>query len=307
MRNWLVNVGVGCLVALGACGEQAVDGNYGGEALFSFGGTVRLEASALESDATGELRVAVFWARANGAGGSLFSAVGAVEQSVDAATSFPARFTLTLRRPPDAALIGRSPDVQGAYALAMVLVYLDQNGDVRWDRGSEPLVGAAADAFLLYAPDGLSSGRFGTLGKGFHLLASVNGAQCTGGATLLADPSALQITVSGSYPEAALLDLDCDGSSEEWSGTCPPLASIHASCRDQDGDGIIDTTAAGAEICATCDYLLWDEGADDVDCDAWRDGCEGLTDDDECERAARQCHDDHRGSDHPEDDPPPER
>jgi hypothetical protein len=277
-------------MALGGCGELAVGGDYQGEALYSFSGTVRLEASALASDATGELRVAVFWARTDANAGSLFSAVGAVEQDVAATTSFPARFTLTLRKTPDATLIGTSPDVSGAYAVAMVLVYLDQDGDVRWDRGSEPLVGAAAGAFLLYAPDGLGGGRFGALAPGFHLLTSAAGAECQAGATVAADTSALAITVYGSYPEQALLDLDCDGLSEEWSGTCPDLATVFESCRDDDGDGII---GGDSGVCETCEYLLWHDGAADSECEEWREQCEHLTDNEECERAARQCRDGH--------------
>jgi len=284
--------------ALGACGQRAVDGDYQGEALYSFGGTVQLEASALASDATGDLRVALFWARGSAAAGSLFSAVGAVEQNVDATTSFPARFTLTLRRPPDPALIGTSPDVSGAYGVAMVLVYLDQDGDVRWDRGSEPLVGAAEGAILVYAPDGLVGGRFGELAAGFHLLlVGKVEDECQGGLAVPADPGTLAITVSGSYPEQALLDINCDGLFEEWSGTCPDLATVFEDCRDADGDGLIDNP--DQSVCATCDYLLWDDGAEDADCETWRETCEDITDDEECDRAAEQCRDEPHQDDQP--------
>lgn len=264
------------MVMLASCGELAVDADYRGEALFTFGGTVRLEPSALESEATGELQVAVFWALPSG--GALFSTVGAVEQQVDATTSFPARFALTLHAPPDDALLATTGDVAGDYAVAMVLVYLDQDGDARWDRETEPLVGAASETFLVYAPDGLAGGRFGALAPGFHLLRA-NREACVGG-SVEADVDAVQLTVSGGYPK--LLDVDCDGRPNEWTGTCPDLSVVYDECRDGE---------VGGDVCATCDGLLWSDD-DAIDCDAWRRECERVTDDEECRRAADRCKDD---------------
>lgn len=269
--------GLLAFVLFASCGELAVDGDYRGEALFTFGGTVRLEPSALESEATGELQVAVFWALPSG--GALFSTVGAVEQQVDATTSFPARFALTLHRPPEAALVATTPDVSGAYAVAMVLVYLDQDGDARWDRETEPLVGAASDTFLVYAPDGLTGGRFGVLATGFHLLRADREA-CVGG-SVEADVDAVQLTVSGTYPK--LLDVDCDGRPNEWTGTCPDLSAVYEECRGEDDEG--------GDVCETCEGLLWSDD-DTIDCDEWRRECERVTNDEECRRAADRCKDD---------------
>ncbi|MFO0744532.1 MAG: hypothetical protein U1F43_02525 [Myxococcota bacterium] len=298
-------LGLGAGLGVAACGEQAVGGDYQGEALVAIEGTLALSGAGT-SGASGELRAALFWARPGGASadGKLFDSVTAVEQEVGAASTFPARYALTVHRPPPDALITTAADVTGRYATAMVLVYLDVDGNKAWDRASEPLVGSARDTVVLFAPDGLTGGRFGVLGKGFHLLrASGASSGVTCGASLAeADPSTVPIVVDMRFPGKALGDLDCDGVIDEWSGTCPALSDVWEECREtgeHDEDG----------LCSACEGLLWDESPSTEQCDAWLAACEQLTaDSHECEEAREHCQGDAAEPCEPNDDdcvPPP--
>ena len=273
MRGLLLSLAV----LMVSCGQMAVDGHYRGEPLFAIRGTVSVTAT--RSDLSGELRVALFWARPGSAGGAPLDAVTAVEQEVGTASSFPARVALTVHERPGAELIATAPDVQGTFALGMLLVYLDVDGDGRWDRGLEELVGAAPDAVVVYAPAGLTGGRYGTLAAGFHLLARAPGAVCDA-PLASAEASEVPIVVDMRFPAAALGDIDCDGGAEEWSGTCPSPATVWSMCRNN---------ATPDALCSTCEPLLWAEGSPDVSCDSWLGSCAGFTSDDECEEAWEQC------------------
>lgn len=281
-RVWIGALLAVVVHAVSACGQLAVDGDYLGEPLFEIAGTVTLDAGAMPTGARGELRVALFWARpanASSAGDTLDS-VTAVEQDVGAASSFPARYTLTVHEPPPASLVGTAADVKGAFGLAMLLVYLDVDADGRWDRGSEDLVGAATDTAVLYAPDGLEGGRFGVLAPGFHAVRSAIGAPACGGNMQATAADNVPIVVDMSFPAYALGDLDCDGVVVEWSGTCPSPATILALCRDD---------RAESTMCETCEDLLWEAGSSDSRCDEWLASCEGFTSTHECEEAWEHC------------------
>ena len=271
----------GC--AVGACGDAAVDGEYRGEALFTLSGAVATEFGAVTTTDAGELRAALFWARPSGAAdASLFESVTAVEQELGAASAFPARYTLTIRRPPPASLLGTSTEVEGRFAIALVLVYLDLDGDARWNHATESLVGSAAGAFILYAPDGLTGGRYGVVRPGFHLLAAAVDGQPCQGMPVQANADNLSILVDMRYPGHALADLDCDGHSDEWSGACPRLEHVVQECRGSEG-------VRDPEMCAACDGLLWPVGADASACNTWLASCEHIAEPHECEEAVRHC------------------
>ena len=85
------------------CGDAAVDGNFRGDALFTLTGKVALDLGAVATTDSGELRAALFWAKPTGSpDAAIFDSVTAVEQELGAASTFPARYTLTIRRPPPA-------------------------------------------------------------------------------------------------------------------------------------------------------------------------------------------------------------
>jgi hypothetical protein len=276
---------LGCLLAtsVAACGDAAVDGEYRGEALFTLTGKVALDLGAVTTTDSGELRAALFWAKPSGsADADIFDSVTSVEQELGAASTFPARYTLTIRRPPPASLIGTAADVHGRFAVALVLVYLDLNGDARWDHATESLVGSAPDSFVLYAPEGLSGGRYGPVRPGFHLLVeAVEGHPCEN-APLQGDAQNLLLIVDMRYPGHALADINCDGGSTEWTGACPTLDHIAGECR-------APVAVSEPEMCAACDGLLWPLGADRAACDAWRASCTHIADAHECEEAWEKC------------------
>ena len=289
------------LATTASCGDLAVDGHYLGESLLEIEGTVTLDARDVPAGATGDLRVALFWARptaGDAATGNLDS-VTAVEQDVGAASTFPARYTLTVHEPPPDELIGTLDDVSGEFAIAMLLVYLDTNGDGSWDRGVEDLVGAATDAIVLYTPDGLTGGRYGTLAPGFHVLRTTSGPVSCEATLTGADASEVPIVVDMRFPAAALGDLDCDGVAQEWSGACPAPSTILALCRDNPSPSV---------MCETCEDLLWDDGSPDSRCDEWLAACDQFANSHECHEAWEHCRDlgrDDECAEHPDDCPPP--
>ena len=265
------------------CGDAAVDGNFRGDALFTLTGKVALDLGAVATTDSGELRAALFWAKPTGSpDAAIFDSVTAVEQELGAASTFPARYTLTIRRPPPATLIGTAADVQGPFAVALVLVYLDLNGDARWDHATESLVGSAPDSFVLYAPEGLSGGRYGAVTPGFHLLVEAIEGQPCEATPLQGDAENLLLIVDMRYPGHALADLNCDGGWGEWTGACPKLDHIAHDCRDPDG-------VRDPDMCAVCDGLLWAPGADQAACDAWLASCAHVADAHECEEAWEKC------------------
>jgi hypothetical protein len=252
-------------VAIGlGCGEPAVDGRWPGEALFTMGGTVRLAPSpeAMGSDApSGTLRLGVFWAPTKG---NALALDDAVEQEVSAAGTFPARFEIRLYSPPADALLHPVADGEGLVARALVLAYLDQDGDRAWDRDVEPLVGGATDRVLVYTPDGLESPLLGTLAPGFHSLRVGDTCAGSGSPDDQADANNVELVVTMAFPASALLDLDCDGKPDEWTAVCPSPPTIRETCRE----GTVDAT-----MCATCEAYLWPSGADAATCNQWFDKC----------------------------------
>lgn len=251
---------------LAGCGDAAVDGRWPGEPLYTITGWVELESattSAIDDTqrASGELRVGIFWAPTKGID---FQLETAVEQDVSTAGTFPARFTVTLYEPPPDALLHPVIDGSGELAQALLLAYLDQDGDGAWDRASEPLIGGASQRLLLYTPGGIVSDSFGQLGPGFHRVTP--SGDCGGGVARFAvDKTAdVELAVSMSFPASAMLDLDCDGKTDEWTGICPPPSQVRAQCRE----AFVDPT-----MCATCEPTLWSVGSDADKCDAWFQGC----------------------------------
>ncbi len=253
-------------LALVSCGDPLADGHYLGEPLFSVSGFVHLviPGSAIEGPETeGPLRVAVFWAPARG---DSFRLDGATEQAVETTGFFPAKFEVTLYEPPDPSLYRSIDDGEGDLAVALLLAYLDVNRDGRWERGLDRLVGGAQNQLLAYSPTGFKSPTWGELSPGFGRLLAT-GSDCSKGPiTFQADTTrTIDLIVGLDFPTDILLDSDCDGLPNEWSGLCPPLSEVRKTCRESGNPD--------AYMCPACEPVLWPVGADSATCESWFQKC----------------------------------
>ncbi len=271
-----------------ACGDPLVDAAWRGEPLFTLEGFVHLAIPPeqyldLETREPGELRTAIFWAPTRGSSLSLSSAV---EQDVRTASTFPARFTLTIHEPPLPALLRPDPETGALFAVGLVVAYRDTNGNGRWDRASERLIGGAADRFVLHAPDGLDNSLFGRLEPGFHRVVPV--ARCEGERGVLAydlDPSpTMTLLVGAGFPAEVFLPLDCAGGGIGWSGACPPLFDVRARCGGDPG-----ALEGDARMCAACVGLLAPPLGDAGECNAWGEACLQRFPAEECRAEVAHC------------------
>lgn len=249
MGVWTAYLAVAAAV-LGACGDGLKDGSYRGEPLHVLEGWVKLDTTETAPGVTlvvGELRVAVFWSRSADA---LAAGTVGIEQDVATGGSFPARYRLVIYEPPPDELLVPVLDGSGHYAFALVLAYVDGNGDGAWNRRSERLVGGAVQRLLVYTPDGVESATFGKLAKGFHHLEPKTQVCASGLPTVFApDPNPdLELTISMTFPTDVVLDLDCDGDSREWWSLCPPLETIFV-IRSAPG-GSLGPATIGSNPCA---------------------------------------------------------
>jgi hypothetical protein len=272
-------------LALLSCGDPLVDGRYLGEPLYRVTGWVHLELptealdSASDTSTAGALRVAVFWAPAKGESIRLD---GAVEQAVATTGLFPAKFEVTLYEPPDRALYREVDDGEGEVALALLLAYLDVDGDGRWDRDSERLVGGAHERLLAYTPTGFSSPTLGRLGPGFGRLVATNSDCSKGPIQFVTDVAeSVDLIVGLDFPTEILLDANCDGGPTQWTGLCPPLAKVRSVCRE--------SGSPDPFMCPTCEGLLWPVGADRETCEMWLQRCLYGAPAHECEGEYRAC------------------
>lgn len=247
------------------CGDALVDGSYPGEALFTISGWVNITTAPenISKDPDGgALRVAVFWAPAKDA--TQYNLPAAVEQTVGADGTFPARFKLSLFEPPSDAVLRSESDGSGQFAVALIVAYLDSNGNHRWDQGSENLIGGAEQRVLMYTPHGVTGALFGALPAGFHRVIPTSGCDVVAtGVRYEADPEAdLDLAVSGDFPSDIVFDFDCDGKVDEWTGVCPTLESIRFNCRDA-------AVPSDPKMCSLCESTLWTVGSDALQCDEW--------------------------------------
>ncbi len=231
--------GVALTLTAVACGCGAVvDGSYRGEPLATLSGNIVVEAGA--ATPPGDLRVALFWSGPE----------ASIEQDVVTTLDFPARYTLTLYSPPpDNALFEADYTEGGPIALSTPLLYEDQDGDGQWTRGLEPVIGASVDAALVYVTGELElhepAAETGLLEEsmelhsGYHVLEQA-GYLCAQSATapLVPGTGAAVDIILGDYAPR-LLDVDCDGDSDEWG----ELEDDDDSDDGQAHDGLDDDSA----------------------------------------------------------------
>jgi hypothetical protein len=269
-------------LALLACGEPLVDGRYLGEPLYRIEGWVHLAIPPESLDPVangGALRLAVFWAPARGESLRLDETT---EQAVATTGIFPARFEVSLFQPPAARLQRALPDADGTAAFALLLAYLDRDGDARWDRDAERIVGGTYERLIVYTPTGFSSPTFGALDPGFGRLVG-NRPDCSEGPlTFSADREAqVNLVVSLDVPRDVLLDPRCEGGPTAWTGLCPPLARVRTVCRESGNPD--------PHYCPTCEGLLWPVGAEQETCRLWLERCLAGAAATECEQEYQVC------------------
>ncbi len=149
-----------------------------------------------ESDAI--LRLSLFWAPNETVSESVYESEGVEQQSVSTA-SLPARYTLTLYRPPPKSALHAG--ATGHYAMAVVVAYYDTDSDGRFDPVVEPLLGGTPEHAILYSPDGVEDAELGTWGPGYHVITV---ADCNPAETTIryqrAEDAHIPVRLSGSAP-----------------------------------------------------------------------------------------------------------
>jgi hypothetical protein len=127
-----------------SCGAL-VDATWQGKPLLVFSGTVFLDDTGIAEryDLT-KLRTTVSFIDPAGepTGAAAFNSA-----DLSASTSFPASYTVEIFQPPPEAARFVTPwDPNGPMiAVALPLLYLDENGNETWDSGTERLVGGSVD------------------------------------------------------------------------------------------------------------------------------------------------------------------
>ncbi|MBX2804307.1 MAG: hypothetical protein KTR31_41985 [Myxococcales bacterium] len=208
-----------CGSLLGGCGPLHEAG-YPGEPLYVLEGQARStgEMEWLLGPASIDVPVTVglFWARADRS---------SLQQQVGLTTAFPARYELALYEPPpDDTLLQLDWVSQGGVALGLPVLFLDDDGDgVRSD--DEPLVGNAQGFHVLYAErESTIESPQGTvdLAAGFQRIwAQDTTCDLEGvpvGLQLVPEDIPTDLLIGPWFVQ--LIDIDCDGSSDEWS-ECP--------------------------------------------------------------------------------------
>ncbi len=178
-----------------------------------------------------QLRVGVFWSRKGAQRGA---DEDAVEQQALTAAGFPARYMLTLYRPPPATVVREEPS--GRYALGLILVYVDHDEDGVYDAGEDQIVGGAAERALLWTEAGAKVGEV-SFAAGYHRVRVSD--QCAEGGAVSLEPAEesttpLTVDVSAEFLRGLVLDEDCDGRGDDFD-LCPEPDQIHLVC-DEDSE-----------------------------------------------------------------------
>lgn len=251
---------VALAVALGwGCSDPLVDGNYRGEPLLEIRGKVQLLANdSAKTPRTGwgwhdprddqaatidlppgDLRLALVWS-IDGLDKKPRDAVTGVEQQTVTTTSFPSRYAIALYAPPPDDLLADAKGGEGRYALGLLVVYADANGDGEWGTDEDELIGGAPGRGVIYTPTGVTSSVLGTHDRGYHRVKvreDTNACSKFGALRLESDPAAeLDLVVGETLPSGVLMDVNCDG---KWGNPymCPPKSQLKLQCPPQGGKG----------------------------------------------------------------------
>jgi hypothetical protein len=201
-------------VALAACGDPLVTGEYRGEPLVELQGNLLIRSVARTPET---LNVALFWMNRD----FYKEPWQLAEQPVVSRGLALSRYQLQLYQPPPAVALQEMPNGQRA-GVALLMLYNDSDRDNLWSEERELLVGGSSQYVLLYAPEALEADAVGVaLPAGYHLMRLGDPAErCQSGAPMAA------MTVAEGSPEVNLVafgqlsellpDLDCDGYIGDW-------------------------------------------------------------------------------------------
>lgn len=211
-------VGAMGLLVLG-CGDPLAGGAYLGEELLRLEGEVTVRNDVAEEElAEGALRLAIFWSE-SGIEQAVKNPVSTIEQQAVTTSTFPSRFALSIHVPPSEGLVQDARAGTGRYAVGLLLVYIDADGDGRWDSTVDELAGGAEETAVIYTPAGVESESLGTLGAGYHAMrVKAGGDGCSDDLLELerTDPKQLRVVIDVAEPTSVLVDIDCDGQYGEW-------------------------------------------------------------------------------------------
>lgn len=257
---------LGGALLLASCGDPLVSGTYRGRPLLRLSGAIDLpygvefldtalcEAALFECYAACEteacpaceadwarcaaappqanatdFRLGIFWAEDVDA--------PVVQQYSLTVSSFPARYSATLYAPPPAQVI--QPAERGDFALGVLLVYLDRDGNDAYTPAVDPIVGGADGRAILYTPSGIDDARFGTLSAGYHRMGVLSVCTPEGGELIAERDDSDMILTLAADPDLQrrlLLDPDCDGAFDDFAACDPAvverwcLAGAHLLC-----------------------------------------------------------------------------
>lgn len=260
------------LLAVTSCGGLA-DGEYYGQVLFEIEGSVQAETVY---DFEGQVGVALLWTHDD--------AVADV-QTVLVETEFPARYRIKIYKEP--AEDSRVQVIGGQTlqaSVGQILLYEDHDEDGVWNEETEPLIGGAYNAAVLYVPDGplpyedpdlvsaiedgLVPQPLWTPSQGFHLVNVAPGPFCQlDWESWMERADERHATLHIGYYAGLGADWDCDGQ-----------ADFEAPSLDGSDDYFDDECAPDEILLEECDLLrevLVDFSATDPSDAAYQDWLQG--------------------------------
>jgi hypothetical protein len=196
-----------------------VVGSFRGAPLLTVSGDVLVDQPL--GDLDGEVAVAALW---NGGMG----ADDVADQSVDATMTFPSQYTVRFFQPPPEGVRIAPPvgDQGGLFAMGLLLLFVDLDGDLDLDVGVEEVLGGALDHVLMWTTvsDGTGAvsaegGLKDALGGSFAVRRIAEGDCATRTPSeLVPNPTDVQLQLG--FDCDALPDPDCQPASSEWNSVC---------------------------------------------------------------------------------------
>ena len=236
------------LAGLVGCGDPVADATYQGQPRDEIQVTVAFDSSDNFVDEVSPRATLVWFDE----GGNL---IEQGEEGIAVAETSPAALTVRVFDLPPPGIERAYDGITGLVAFGQVGIYDDQDGDHRWDRPDEGLIGLSDDLVVVYTTLGASGDTIGSFSPGFH---HVTPAPC---------PAALRFSGPASGPGTIELtfkpfafELACSAPASSY---CAPFAMVRYRCRLYPNN----------DLCQECAAALFPQDASSEACDAWLTGC----------------------------------